>query len=170
MLSSIVTAPARHRSETRMLKYGKTAQTAISVVSYLAERYDGGQAVCSSLEIAQARNLPKPVVAKLMTQLSQAGLLRGTPGPRGGYTLTRPPEAITLFDIVERFENTEGGLQCPFGPDWCGNGDPCPLHFQLLEINQRLMKFLRETTFDAFKQGSVPGFAFEAEVEEPYLG
>ena len=133
-----------------MFKYGKTAQNAISAMSYLAEVYDNGETKLSSLDIADRRQLPKPLVAKLLVVLSQAGLVDSTRGPGGGYWLKKDAKQISLSDIVVQFEKSDNGLQCPFGPGWCGNGDPCPLHNQLVELDDQMTDFLQSTTLDVF--------------------
>ena len=107
-----------------MLKIGKLAQQAIAAASYLAERYDEMGSRVSAAEIADARSLPRPVVAKVLAQMSLHGLTTGTTGPTGGYRLARVPKAISLFDIVEAFERIDVRPMCPFGPDWCGHGEP----------------------------------------------
>lgn len=135
-----------------MLKYGKTSQNAISAMSYLAEVYDGGETRLSSQDIADKRKLPKPIIAKLLVILSQAGLVSGAPGPRGGYALAKSPKEISLFEIVDQFEKTGDRLMCPFGPDWCGNREPCPLHDELADMDKRLMGFLEKTNLSVFKQ------------------
>ena len=62
-----------------MTPYGKTAQHAIAAVSRLAQAYDPAKkAKLGSAEIADARGLPRPVVAKVLTTLSQAGLVAAT--------------------------------------------------------------------------------------------
>ncbi len=142
-----------------MVKYGKTTQSAIAAVSRLAELYDGGKTRVSSADIARKRNLPKPLVAKLLTILSQAGLVNGSPGPGGGYSLARPPSQISLYDVAALFERTEQQRTCPFGPGWCGHGEPCPLHYDLLAIDNQMIEFLRKTHFGVFKQEGKPGAA-----------
>jgi Rrf2 family protein len=132
-----------------MFRYGKTAQNAVSAMSYLAEVYTGRSRL-SSLDIADRRNISKPLVAKLLVVLSQAGLVNGAPGPSGGYALARDPSQISLLEIVSLFEKVEDRSMCPFGPDWCGNGDPCPLHDQLVALNDRMYQFLAGTKLDAF--------------------
>ena len=134
-----------------MLRCGKTAQTAISAMSLLAERFDAGKTRLSSEDVAKNRHLPQPLVAKVLTMLSTAGLVNGTRGPGGGYWLAVPPGEITLADITERFEREFSGILCPFGPGWCGNNEPCPLHNDLVEINQRWDDYLRKTTLAVFR-------------------
>ncbi len=135
-----------------MIKYGKTAQNAISAMSFLAEAYDGGVTRVSSLDIAKSRQLPKPLVAKLLVVLSQAGFITGAPGPRGGYSLAKDPSEITLHEIVTQFEKASDGIMCPFGPNWCGNKEPCPLHNEIVDMQQRLSTFLCDTTLEVFQQ------------------
>jgi Rrf2 family iron-sulfur cluster assembly transcriptional regulator len=135
-----------------MIKYGKTAQNAISAMSFLAEAYDGGETRVSSLDIAEARQLPKPIVAKLLVVLSQAGFVSGAPGPNGGYSLAKSPGEITLHEIVGQFEKTDDTIMCPFGPSWCGNKEPCPLHDELVDMQDRLSTFLCGTTLKVFQQ------------------
>lgn len=133
-----------------MLRCGKTAQTAIAAMSALAERYDAGKTVLSSLDIAKDRNLPLPLVAKLLTSLSTGGLIEGTRGPGGGYWLAKAPSRISLADIAELFEKDSEGIMCPFGPGWCGKGEPCPLHDELFSMNEQWETFMRKTTLAVF--------------------
>lgn len=140
-----------------MLKYGKTSQNAIMAMSHLAEVYDEGHTRLNSRDVASSRKLPQPMVAKLLVALSQAGLVDGAPGPKGGYWLARPPERISLFDIVSNFEKVGDRISCPFGVDMCNNDSPCPLHNQLLDLDQQLVAFLRNHTLDVFTRESARG-------------
>jgi Rrf2 family transcriptional regulator, iron-sulfur cluster assembly transcription factor len=134
-----------------MTPYGKTAQTAIAAVSRLAEVFDPAKRVkLNSADIAGNRNLPQPVVAKVLTILSQAGIVNGSPGPGGGYWLARPPEGVTLHDVVCLFERADENVSCPFGPQYCGNGPHCPLHFDLLRVREQMVTFLKTCTFARF--------------------
>jgi len=130
-----------------MFIYGKTAANAIAVMSYLAERpgYRAG-----SGEIAVAREISQALTAKLLTQLAAAGLVRGTPGPGGGYTLGKDAAEISLFNIVALFEQTATPSLCPFGHNWCGNGDPCPLHDTILRMVGKHQRFLEDTRLSVF--------------------
>ncbi len=133
-----------------LIKFGKTAQTGLSVISLLAADFPKGKVVRSSLDIAAARNLPKPLVAKVLTIMSTAGLVDGTRGPGGGYWLAKTPGEISLQQVVELFEKTEKGVMCPFGPNWCGSGAPCPMHDALASMTQEWENYLTQTTLEIF--------------------
>ena len=140
-----------------MIRFGKTAQTAVSALSLLAEVYDGGKTKLSSHDIAARRELPQPVVAKVLTIVSSLGLVDGTRGPGGGYWLKRPPAEISLLDIVEEFERQDARVMCPFGPNWCGKGEPCPMHAELVRVDESWTRYLRDTTLAVFQRGEKRG-------------
>ena len=133
-----------------MMRFGKTSQTAIAVVSLLAEHYGDEDVVLSSAWIAEQRDLSQPLVAKLLTILSTAKLVDGARGPGGGYWLAKPPEEIRLYDIVALFERADKEVLCPFGPNWCGNGEPCPMHDDLLSFGEQWNSYLQSTTLAIF--------------------
>lgn len=132
--------------------YGRQTETAIASMSRLAEIYDGGTTRLSSAEIAEVRGLQAPSVAKVLTVLSQAGLVTGTPGPGGGYCLARHPGEISLSEVSSLFERSDESLNCPFGGGVCGVGDPCPLHDKLVQVQEAMDDLLYQTTFDSFRK------------------
>lgn len=135
-----------------MIRYGKTTQTAIASMSRLAEVYHQGR-LLSSQEIGRDRELSSMLVAKLLTVLSQAGLVTGTRGPGGGYRLAKDPAEISLHDITAVFERLEPNIVCPFGPKWCNRQEPCPLHDDYVKFNEQFERHLRETRLDVFVRG-----------------
>ncbi len=139
-----------------MIGYGKMSQNAVSAVSYLAAAWSVPPRKASSAEIAEGRNLPKPIVAKILTLLSQGGLIRGTPGPGGGYWLARRPDSITLWDVASLFERSESGIMCPLGPGWCGTGPQCPLHTAIGDLQASTEQFLKSHHFGDFVPGAAP--------------
>ncbi len=71
------------------------------------------------------QGIPEPYLEQLLLALRRAALVRSYRGPGGGYTLTRPPGAISLADVV-------AALEGPFVPPEEGlhdaeNADADPL-------------------------------------------
>lgn len=85
-----------------------------------AARHCGG-ARTSAGELAAETGLPAPTVAKVVSKLTAAGLLRSVRGAHGGLQLARPAAAITLADIVEAVEG-------PIALAACIEGDDCAAH------------------------------------------
>lgn len=134
----------------QMFRYGKLARQAVSAMSYLAENYAPDSSSISSAEVGRVRKIPTALAAKLLTEAASAGLAKGVTGPGGGYKLARPPEEIRLADIVGIFEREMDEYPCPFGPGWCGSGNPCPLHNDFLKLEEDGRKFLEGTTLAVF--------------------
>lgn len=138
-----------------MIFQAKATQHAIAVVSRLAEVYRESEVRLSAADIAESRNLHKPVAAKVLSMLAQNDLVVGSPGPGGGYRLSRPPERLSLWDVVRLFEgDTEMG--CPYGPNWCGVGSPCPLHDSLTAMRGVVESYLKAIRFDVFVYSTRP--------------
>lgn len=131
-----------------MFIYGKTSANAIAVMSFLAA---DPKRRAGSGEIARARKISRALTAKLLTQLASAGLVHGQPGPGGGYTLGKPASKICLLDIASLFEQTEPPALCPFGHDWCGQGDPCPMHDQIIGMVDQNRTFMKTTSLAIFE-------------------
>ncbi|MEN8150920.1 MAG: Rrf2 family transcriptional regulator [Planctomycetota bacterium] len=129
----------------------RSSECAIAAMSLLAELWcEDGQRLTAT-EVADRRRLPRPFVAKVLTILSQVGLVRGAPGPRGGYCLGRAPEEITLLDITRCFEREDPAIACPHGPDYCGVGDnKCPIHDEVVALQEQKDAFLARTTLAVF--------------------
>lgn len=136
-----------------MFTYSKLAQGGIAAVSYLAG-IAAEKRLAGSAEIAEARQLSRQLVAKILTVLSAERLVSGKPGPSGGYQLSRPAGEITLLDVVRIFEDPKDRVMCPFGPNWCGTGKNCPLHDTFLEMHQQALDRLACETFAQFEKNA----------------
>jgi Rrf2 family iron-sulfur cluster assembly transcriptional regulator len=137
-----------------MQLYGKMAANAVAAMSYLAEAYGPDKRPVATLDIVQAREISRPLVGKILTTLSQEGLVVGSPGPKGGFALAKPPGEISLYTIVREFDRVDRPVSCPFGPSWCGNHAPCPLHDQLVTFYEQAREFLEKTSLDVFSKTS----------------
>lgn len=137
----------------KMLHIGKTAQNAISIMSYLAECYQDGDVLISSQVIADVREFSKPLVAKILTSLAQQGCVKGATGPGGGYSLSRAPREISLYDIVSPFERQIKNVICPLGETYCaGDGERCPLHDEIVKLNSETELFLTTNNLGGFSK------------------
>jgi Rrf2 family protein len=131
--------------------YGKQTERAIGALSRLAEVWDGGMTRLSAMQIAEQRGLPAPMVAKILSTLSQAGIVAGSPGPGGGYALARAPAEITLKQVHMLFERENQSHICPYGGGVCGAGEPCALHDSLVSMQKDITRFLNTTTLEIFR-------------------
>jgi Rrf2 family protein len=78
-------------------------------------------------EIAQAENIPKKFLEAILLSLKVKGILASKKGPKGGYSLAKPAESLTIGDIIEALEGDLSPIQCLNGAAHAGcpecNGD-----------------------------------------------
>jgi Rrf2 family protein len=70
-----------------------------------------GEAVAAA-RLAAFHDLPAAYLNKHLQALARAGVVRSVPGRRGGFRLARPPEKITLLDVVTAIEGAEPAFRC----------------------------------------------------------
>jgi Rrf2 family protein len=58
------------------------------------------------VDLAVRQNIPPKYLEQVLTQLKRAGLIQSKKGPRGGYSLCRPPKEITVGEIVRLTERS----------------------------------------------------------------
>src|SRR6184192_2201984 len=78
----------------------------------------------SARDLADFQKLPLAFMRKLLTQLEKSGLVSAAEGVSGGWQLSRPPEEISVLEIVDAaqgkdplFECREIRARCALWPD-----------------------------------------------------
>ncbi len=113
--------------------YSKSAEYTIQAMLYLAENEGQGRVMVSS--IAEAYNIPKHFLAKLVQTLTRNHLLKSYRGRNVGIELDRPSEKITILQIVNAIEGPPPEQPtCVIGLDVCSDDAVCPLHKQWQHI------------------------------------
>jgi Rrf2 family protein len=92
------------------VKLSEGVEQAIHSVAMLAGLQPDG--VLSAGALAEFHGVSTSYLLKHLQALSGAGLLTSLPGPTGGYRLARPPEKITLLDVVLAVEGTAPAFRC----------------------------------------------------------
>lgn len=81
-------------------------------------------------ELARSTRIPEGYLAKVLRQLSRAGLVHSQRGPNGGSVLTRHPEELSILDVVQAVDPLRRIEVCPLGLRSHG-ANLCPLHRRL---------------------------------------
>jgi Rrf2 family transcriptional regulator, iron-sulfur cluster assembly transcription factor len=85
-----------------MMELTRKGDYAIRGIVYLAGMPP--DQVCLLSDIAAAVDVPPTFLAKIFQQFSKIGLVKSFRGTGGGFLLGRPPEKITLLEVVEAVE------------------------------------------------------------------
>jgi Rrf2 family transcriptional regulator, cysteine metabolism repressor len=76
---------------------------ACRVLTQLARSY-GTDELAHIEELARIESVPANYLVQILSELRNGGLIISRRGKQGGYALARPPEQITLYDIVKLIE------------------------------------------------------------------
>ncbi|TVR16847.1 MAG: Rrf2 family transcriptional regulator [Balneolaceae bacterium] len=103
-------------------------------------------------EIASEQDIPKHFLSKILQLLVREKLLYSMKGPTGGFRLTKPPNEITLIEIVDAIDGLDIFHQCGIGFKTCDDQNPCPLHHDYKAIRERVKKLFSTKTLEALKE------------------
>lgn len=137
------------------MRLSNFADYAVVTMSAAARHCGGGRT--SAAELAAETGLPVPTVAKVVSRLSAAGLLRSVRGAKGGLQLARPAAAITLADIVEAVEGPIAMAACDHGE--CAVECSCAVRPHWALVNATLRGALAGVPLTQLAQAAKPELA-----------
>lgn len=123
----------------------RQADYAVRAVLHLA-RVGNSERSATSM-VAKEQNIPPSFLAKIISQLSIAGLLHTSRGARGGVTLAREPKDITLLEVVEAIDGPIQLNECVGNTGACTFDENCPIKPVWCDAQDELVKRLQNTTF-----------------------
>ena len=123
----------------------RQADYALRAIIFLS-RLDGAQKASTYL-IAQEQKIPPSFLAKIVSQLSIAGLIQTSRGARGGVALAKPPEQISVLDVIEAIDGPILLNDCGGSREVCPFGESCPLFHIWCGAREELVGRLSSATF-----------------------
>ncbi len=122
----------------------RQADYAVRAVLYLAKTGDQRSATS---QVAQKQQIPPSFLAKIISQLSIAGLLHTSRGARGGVTLAREPQEISLLEVIEAIDGPIQLNECAGESSTCSFDNDCPLRPVWCDAQEELVNRLKGTNF-----------------------
>ncbi len=110
---------------------------------HLARR--AGTGPVAGRDMAARERLPGDYVEQILLRMRRAGIVESTRGARGGYALARPPEHISVRDVIQASELTTFDLHCvshPVDADRCAAAENCSIRPVWLLLQQRIDEVL----------------------------
>jgi Rrf2 family iron-sulfur cluster assembly transcriptional regulator len=106
-----------------------------------------GQGPVTLADISECQEISLSYLEQLFARLRQAGLVKGTRGPGGGYRLAQPAEHISVADIVTAVDEQMDATRC-HGEKDCHHGERCLTHELWSGLSRRIYEFLDGITLD----------------------
>lgn len=117
-----------------MLRINRETDYATGILGLMAEESDRRY---SASWLAGRRCLPVPVVSKILKQLARAGILESHRGAKGGYSLARPAEDISIAAVIQAMEGPIALTDCIDGGDTaCQYSTNCSVSSNWSRINR----------------------------------
>ncbi|SDF62222.1 RrF2 family transcriptional regulator [Sporolituus thermophilus] len=129
------------------MQLNQATDYAFRIVLHLA-CLPSGQVVNGQM-LAEQENIPQRFLLKIMRSLTQAGLIKSYRGTDGGFALARPPEEITIWDVICAMEGEVTIHRCLADRTACNKhcAHECPVHAVLGQIQAELAAALRQADF-----------------------
>lgn len=124
----------------------READYALRAVYYLAQNYGSGPV--STTDTGNAMDIPYRFLRKISRELVLTGLAVAQRGKRGGLSLARHPEQITLFDVIKIFDKRFLALNhCCADDLYCDRVDECPVHHHFADLQNMISERLGRVSF-----------------------
>ncbi|KPK76193.1 MAG: hypothetical protein AMJ79_07740 [Phycisphaerae bacterium SM23_30] len=102
--------------------------------------------------LAQEEQVSYQFACKILQKLHEAGLVASIMGPKGGYRLSRPPDRITMLEIIKAVQGNVAVNQCTVDWDVCPRRPTCPLNGKLCQLQQMVDNYLTDVTLEEIVQ------------------
>lgn len=140
------------------MRISAKGEYAAKAVLYLSLKYPK---VVTIHEVARQHSIPLKYLEHILLALKKAGLLESRRGVRGGYKLSRPPEKISVGEVLRvvdgKFSQSsclEVDLRSHYS---CPESDSCGLKQVWQDVQQAVERILFETTFDEVRKRTLAG-------------
>lgn len=138
------------------MKLSTRSRYGTRVMLDMAEHYQSGP--IQLRVIAGRQGIPVKYLEQIIIPLKKAGYVNSVRGFRGGYVLARPPEAVTVGEIVVLLE---GGLEltaCMDFPENCERAESCVVRTLWQQASAAMYGKLNAVTLaDLVKQAQAVG-------------
>jgi Rrf2 family protein len=117
-------------------------------------------------KIAEAQDIPLQFLEHILLELKHARLVRARRGARGGYWLAKPPEEITLANLIRAVEGPLANIQdqAPEATRYPGSAEQ--LRDVWIAVRASLRRVLEHVTVADLRDGKIPSDVLELTEDE----
>ena len=130
-----------------MLKLSKKIDYGLMAISYIAHREE--EKIVNTKRIAETYDIPVELLAKIMQKLARRGLVISLNGPKGGYVLAKPPQDITVAEVIKAIEGPIDLVECLKGDSAdCQQIGRCSVRTPISRIQSSIAHLLDSITIE----------------------
>lgn len=140
------------------MRFSKKSEYALRALLALTEQF--GRKLVQRHEIADQQHIPIEFLEQILLALKNAGLLVSRRGMSGGYSLLKPPDNITLGQVIRILDGPLAPIacvsktayqkcsDCPYASD--AQDDACPIQGVMLNVRNAISNILDHYTLSDF--------------------
>jgi Rrf2 family protein len=142
-----------------VIKLNRTTEYGLMALRHMSRKTD---VLTSAREVADTFGLPFEITAKTLQRLKDSGLIQSSQGARGGYTLTRPLDDVTLAEFLAAMEGQQNVVPCSSeivpadSSPACEYHSRCEISTVMRDLNARVLGFLGGIKLSELAIGAAP--------------
>ena len=126
----------------------KTKYALKALISLMREQGHGPVLIS---DLAEKERIPKKFLEQILLHLKNKGILQSKKGKGGGYLLGRPPETITLGEVIRALDGPLAPTPCVSQTayvkcDECEDETTCGIRVVMKQVRDQTAKILDGTT------------------------
>ena len=130
------------------MKVTRSAAYALHVLMYMVRH--STQLPVTADTVAKAEGIPPDYLAKIFRRLVKAGFVKAIRGKKRGYIFAKPPEQVTLLELLEAIEGGPLFDDCLLRHCECGGTqDNCRIYSTWVSATKQLKTLFEKTTVAA---------------------
>ncbi len=106
-------------------------------------------------DIATRNNIPKKFLDTILLELRNSGILRSKKGPNGGYSLSKPADAIMIGQVIRTLDGPLAPIRCASRTAFeacedCKYPESCEVRLSMTEVRDAIASILDHMTLEQF--------------------
>ena len=126
------------------MKINTRVRYGLRAILRIAEGHGGPPVSIST--ISDEQGISGKYLEQVISPLRRSGLLVSQKGVKGGYSLSREPDQITLWDVIQALDTHPHLVECVDDPRTCSKTDCCVAHTVWKMLDHRLQDFWKGFT------------------------
>jgi Rrf2 family cysteine metabolism transcriptional repressor len=130
------------------MKLSKRGEYGLRALQDLASYY--GEGPISNKKLAKRNNIPPRFLEQILLTLKHSQIVHSQKGPQGGYYLARPPQQISLAEVVRMLDGPLAPISCvsetAYEPCGCPDMETCGLRRVMKEVRDVVAGIMENTT------------------------
>jgi Rrf2 family protein len=132
------------------MKLSTRGEYALRALLVLGRDYQEDDSVVRIQEISDQQNIPKRFLEQILNDLKSARVVESKRGVAGGYRLARPPEKITLAEVIRHVEGALAPVSCVsecfYEKCSCPDEARCAIRSVMKEARDAVVKVVERVT------------------------